>query len=144
VLVGSDELVTRAHRLRKMLGGGMRQAGILAAAALHALDHHVDRLADDHAAARGFAEHLRASPLASRGRVAVELPETNIVMVDLDIAAEPVVRALAARGVRLSAFGPKRLRAVTHLDVPLDACVEAARAVLEVVGSIEPSEASKP
>ena len=110
-LVGSRELIARAHRIRKMLGGGMRQAGVLAAAALHALDHHVDRLADDHANARALAEGLQGL-----SGVTVQPPQTNIVFVDLapDKAAG-VVERLRAAGVLCT--GLYRLRFVTHLDV---------------------------
>ena len=115
-LVGPHELIGRAHRWRKMLGGGMRQAGVLAAAALYALDHHVERLADDHALARRLAEGLAGLP-----GVTVEAPQTNIVFVDLqgERAAGAVAR-LKARGVLAtgSLYGQShRLRFVTHLDV---------------------------
>lgn len=112
VLAGSAETILRARRFRKMLGGGMRQIGGLAAACSYALDHHRARLADDHANARRFAEIVAAAPGTT-----IEQPETNIVMVDLDRDAGPMAAALAARGVLVSAFGPKRLRVVTHLDV---------------------------
>ncbi len=119
-LVGSKELIQRAHRVRKMLGGGMRQAGVLAAAALHALDHHVDRLADDHANARALAEGLRGL-----SGVTVQPPQTNIVFVDLaPEKAAGVVERLRAAGVLCT--GLYRLRFVTHLDVSSD---DIARAV---------------
>ena len=110
-LVGSRALIARAHRIRKMLGGGMRQAGVLAAAALHALDHHVDRLADDHANARALADGLQGLP-----GVSVLPPQTNIVFVDLapEKAAGAVERL---RAVGLWCTGSSRLRLVTHLDV---------------------------
>ncbi len=113
-LVGSKELIARAHRIRKMLGGGMRQAGVLAAAVLHALDHHVERLADDHANARALAEGLQGLP-----GVTVHAPQTNIVFVDLapEKAAGAVDR-LKAAGVLCT--GLYRLRLVTHLDVSAD------------------------
>ncbi|MDE2564458.1 MAG: low-specificity L-threonine aldolase [Burkholderiales bacterium] len=119
-LAGPKAFIARAHRVRKMLGGGLRQAGVLAAAALHALDHHVDRLADDHAHARALAEGLQGLP-----GVAVLTPQTNIVFVDLapDRAAGAVQR-LQAGGVLCS--GGSRLRLVTHLDV---AAADIARAV---------------
>jgi len=110
-LVGPKDFIARAHRIRKMAGGGLRQAGILAAAALHALDHHVERLAEDHANARALAEGLAGLP-----DVTVQPPQTNIVFVDL--AAEKAagaVERLAAAGVL--ATGLYRLRLVTHLDV---------------------------
>jgi len=110
-LCGSRELVARAHRWRKMAGGGLRQAGVLAAAVLHALDHHVDRLAEDHAHARQLAEGLQGLP-----GVTVHMPQTNILFVDLapDKAAGAVDR-LRAAGILCT--GLYRLRLVTHLDV---------------------------
>ncbi len=134
LLAGDRERIAAAHRFRKMLGGGMRQAGVLAAAGLHALAHHVARLADDHADAARFAEAAATSP-----RLAVQRPETNIVMVD--VPGDPRERpaeALAARakeaGVLLSVFGPARLRAVTHLDVTGDACARAGEALAALAG----------
>jgi len=113
-LVGSRELIARAHRIRKMLGGGMRQVGVLAAAALHALDHHVDRLAEDHANARALAEGLQGLP-----GVTVHRPQTNILFIDLAPGKAPgVVDRLAAAGVLCT--GLYRLRLVTHLDVAAD------------------------
>lgn len=113
-LVGSRELIGRAHRIRKMLGGGMRQAGVLAAAALHALDHHVDRLAIDHANARRLAEGLQGIP-----GVTVTPPQTNIVFVDVaPEKAAGLVDGLKAGGVL--ATGLYKLRLVTHLDVNED------------------------
>jgi threonine aldolase len=110
-LVGSKELIARAHRIRKMAGGGLRQAGILAAAALHALDHHVERLAEDHAHARALAEGLQGLP-----GVTVQPPQTNILFIDLaPEKAAGAVERLAAAGVL--ATGLYRLRLVTHLDV---------------------------
>ena len=110
-LVGSRAFIARAHRVRKMLGGGMRQAGVLAAAALHALDHHIDRLADDHANARALAEGLQGLP-----GVTVTPPQTNILFVDLaPEKATGVVDRLKAAGVLCT--GLYKLRFVTHLDV---------------------------
>ena len=113
-LCGSRELIARAHRIRKMAGGGMRQAGVLAAAATHALDHHIDRLADDHALAQRLANGL-----AGISGVQVEPPHTNIVFVDLTGAARDksggLLAHLAAQGIL--ATGLYRLRFVTHLDV---------------------------
>jgi threonine aldolase len=126
--VSTAERVATARRHRKMLGGGMRQVGVLAAAARYAIDHHRARLAEDHASARRFAAIVRES-----GKARVEEPETNVVMVDLDVDAGRVVTALGARGVLLSAFGPHRLRVVTHLDVGLAEVEAAAQAVLEVL-----------
>jgi len=113
-LCGSTELLARAHRIRKMTGGGLRQSGMLAAAASHALNHHIDRLADDHALARRLAEGL--STLAG---LRVEPPQTNILFVDLEGEAKArsaeLIPFLASRGVL--ATGLYRLRFVTHLDV---------------------------
>ena len=110
-LVGSKDFIDRAHRVRKMLGGGMRQAGVLAAAALYALDHHVERLADDHANARALSEGLQGLP-----GVTVQPPQTNILFVDLAPDKAPgVVDRLRAAGVLCT--GLYRLRFVTHLDV---------------------------
>jgi threonine aldolase len=113
-LCGGRDFIGRAHRVRKMLGGGMRQSGVLAAAALHALDHHIERLADDHALAKRLAQGLQGI----EGLV-VEAPQTNIVFVDLQGAARQRSAALMAHlqasGVR--ATGLYRLRFVTHLDV---------------------------
>lgn len=115
MLVGKRDLIRDAHRYRKMLGGGMRQVGVLAAAALHALDHHIERLADDHRRARGFAEGVAGIPGA---RVDLAGVETNIVNVDVPgLAAERVAQASASRGLFWNPTGPSRLRAVFHLDV---------------------------
>jgi threonine aldolase len=135
LLVGDRARITAAHRFRKMLGGGMRQAGILAAAGLHALAHHVDRLADDHHHARLFADAAARSP-----GLAVQAPETNIVMIDLPHppASRPA-EAFAARakeaGVLVSVFGPTRLRAVTHLDVSAADCVRAGEVLASLAGT---------
>jgi len=119
----------RAWEIRKRLGGGMRQSGILAAAGLYALDHNLDRIAEDHANAKRFAEILADSPT-----VRPSDPQTNIVMVDLERAsAEAASARLAQAGVRMSAYGPKRLRAVTHLDVTRADIERAARIVLDTV-----------
>jgi len=110
-LVGRRDLIARAHRWRKMAGGAMRQSGVLAAAALYALDQHVARLADDHANAKRLAEGLQGLP-----GVRVQTPQTNMVFVDLaPEKAAGAVERLRARGVL--ATGLYRLRLVTHLDV---------------------------
>ena len=113
-LCGSTAFIARAHRIRKMAGGGMRQAGGLAAAASHALDHHIDRLADDHALAKRLADGL-----AGIEGLQVEAPQTNILFVDLTGAvkasAAALLQHLADHGIQ--ATGLYRLRFVTHLDV---------------------------
>ena len=122
-LVGSKALIARAHRVRKMLGGGMRQAGVLAAAALYALDHHIERLSDDHRHARMLAEGLQGLP-----GVTVQAPQTNILFVDLvPEKASGVVDRLRAAGVLCT--GLYRLRFVTHLDVST-ADIQRAIAIL--------------
>ncbi|MFN3811395.1 MAG: low-specificity L-threonine aldolase [Roseateles asaccharophilus] len=123
VLCGSREFIQRAHRWRKMSGGGLRQAGLLAAAAQHALHHHVHRLADDHALARRLAEGLQGLPGLS-----VEAPQTNIVFADVaPERAAGLIEHLKARGVL--ATGLYRLRFVTHLDVDAAGVERAIAAV---------------
>ncbi len=129
-LVGSREFIARAHRIRKMAGGGMRQAGLLAAAASHALDHHIDRLADDHALAQRLAQGLEGIE-----GLKVEAPDTNIVFVDLTGAAQArcaeLIASLNQQGIL--ATGLYRLRFVTHLDVDaagVDRAVAAIRRFL--------------
>ncbi len=104
----------------------MRQAGILAAAALHALTHHRARLAEDHANARFFAEKMARAPGASVNLAGVE---TNIVNVDVDAPADAVSRVAREMGLLINPSGPKRLRAITHLDVSR-AQVEQAAEIL--------------
>jgi len=125
-LCGSHEFIARAHRIRKMAGGGMRQAGFLAAAASHALDHHVARLADDHALARRLAEGL-----AGIDGLQVEAPQTNIVFVDLTGAAQAASAALLAQlnAQGILSTGLYRLRFVTHLDVDVAGVDRAVAAI---------------
>ena len=133
-LVGSRELIHRARRWRTMLGGGMRQSGVLAAAALYALDHHIDRLADDHAQAQRLAHGL-----AAVAGVHVDSPHTNIVFVDVPGAGGTgLVAHLAARGVLGTGalYGQAtRLRFVTHLDVDAEGIDRAVAAVREHLAS---------
>ncbi len=129
LLVGSAERIDRARIWRKRYGGGMRQVGILAAAGLHALDHHLDRLADDHARARRLAAALAA---LAPGVVDPTDVETNIVVLDVAAAgwsAADLVEAAMARGVRTYAVGAGLIRLVWHLDVD-DAGTDAAIEVL--------------
>ncbi len=125
-LATTREAVERARRFRKMWGGGTRQAGILAAGALHALAHHRERLAEDHENARHLATALARAP-----HVTVDLArvETNIVNVDLPVPADIVSALAKKKGVLISPSGPKRLRAVTHLDVSR-ADIDTAASVL--------------
>ena len=125
-LAGSAALIDEAWRWKQMIGGAMRQAGIIAAAGLHALDHHVERLADDHARARRLAEGLAALPGVELDPASVE---TNIVIFAVD-DAPAFCAALEREGVLVGAVDARRVRAVTHLDVGdegIDRALEAAR-----------------
>jgi threonine aldolase len=127
-LAGRAETMARAHTWRKRLGGGMRQVGILAAAALYSLEHNLPRVADDHARARRLAECVDGLD-----GFRVIPPDTNIIMIDIerdDLAPDDVVAFLEERGVWLMDTGPRRLRAVTHLDVD-DAGIDRACAAFE-------------
>jgi threonine aldolase len=118
-LASRKDVIERARRLRKRLGGGMRQAGILAAAALHALDNHIGRLRDDHENATRLAEFVEKVPGLS-----IAFPvETNIVVVAVDPArwtTDALLGALRESGVMAVPFGAGRIRMVTHLDVSAD------------------------
>jgi threonine aldolase len=127
VLVSTAANIARARAMRKRLGGGWRQAGVLAAACLYALDHHVQRLADDHAAARLFADAVASQVPAA---VNPDVVETNLVVLDTgNTPAAPVAAAAGERGVQVSALGPFMIRAVTHLDVPIQDCEWAGQLV---------------
>ena len=134
VLATSRDRLGDTWRWKQRLGGAMRQAGILAAAGIHALDHHVDRLAEDHALARRFAEGVAGIPGLG---IALDSVESNIVYFDVEEglgrSAKEISASLAERGVSIGALGPQLLRAVTHLDVgaaEVDAALEALREVL--------------
>ena len=129
VLVGSREVIDEAWRFKQMMGGALRQAGILAAACLYALDHNVERLAEDHEHARALAGALAELPNATLDPAAVE---TNIVVFETS-DAQWAVGELAKHGVLVGALSPHVVRAVTHLDVDragIDRAVAAFRAVL--------------
>jgi threonine aldolase len=128
-LVGSRELIDEAWRFKQMMGGALRQAGIVAAAGLYALDHNVDRLAEDHENARVLAEGLAGLRGASIDPSTVE---TNIVIFEVEDPAG-VVASLFEHGVEMTQMGPGRIRAVTHLDVDragIERALEALREVL--------------
>lgn len=131
-LAGPADFIGRAHRARKRFGGGMRQSGILAAAAMYGLQHNYARLHEDHASARYLAQVVDGT-----AGVRVVMPDTNIVMIDLpDARAAEVVAAALGLGLRVSAWHPSRVRAVTHLDAPAGVVAEAAarlRQALETV-----------
>jgi threonine aldolase len=119
------ELRAQAVLMRHRLGGGWRQAGLLAAAGIYALDHHIARLAEDHANARLLAASLQNAGLSAR------TPQTNIVLVEVPDAPAVAARA-AQQNVRVSAFGPALLRLVTHLDVTEKDCLLAADVLARV------------
>ena len=137
VVAGPREFIARVRRVRKMLGGGMRQAGVLAAAGRIALHEMVDRLAEDHALAQRLAAGLAALPGLHLDPARVE---TNIVVLELAPGLDPgtFLDALATRGVRFVAFGGRRVRAVTHYGITADDCdraVAACAAVLRELGA---------
>ena len=129
LLLGSREHIARAHRLRKLMGGGMRQAGYLAAAGLYALEHHVARLALDHDKARRVAAELPALSYVK----AVLPVETNILIFHLDdaVTTDRYLQHLAARGVRAGTMGRQTIRFVFHLDVGDDQIGELVGAIRE-------------
>ena len=131
LLAGSRAVIEKARRFRRMYGGSMRQAGVLAAAGVYALKHHYQRLADDH---RNAA--LMATMLAEQPGVSVVTPDTNIVLFDLMEGlpdAEALTGKLAKVGVLCAPFGPRRVRLVTHLDVSEQLCAEAAQRIRQVI-----------
>lgn len=136
LLAGRKDLIASAARHRLRLGGAMRQNGVFAAAALHGLDHHLARLTEDHANARALAEKI-----AARGIVQLDLAtvQTNIVVFHLPPAARLDAPALSARarerGVLVNAFGPRTIRAVTHLDVSRAQCERAAAVLAELLAA---------
>ena len=132
MLVGTEELIARARRFRKELGGGMRQVGILAAAGLMALEKGPKRLHEDHANARLLAEALANTPGVN---IDPESVETNIVIFKLPAGhgAPELAARLNERGVLISAFSADAIRLVTHLDVSRSACIDAAEALTEEI-----------
>jgi threonine aldolase len=132
LLAGSHDFIARALRQRRMLGGAMRQVGLLAAAGSYALEHHLARLADDHAHARLIAGRVAQSPHV---RLDMTTVQTNIVVFHLQpgaVDAATVVTRARDRGVWIYAFGPRTLRVVTHLEVTRAQCVEAADILAEL------------
>jgi threonine aldolase len=119
LVASTAAIVDRVHRIRKMLGGGMRQAGILAAAGLHALENHVERLAEDHANARRLAAGLEGLGLS-----VAPAPETNIVLFRVPDTRR-FAKAVWERGVRMNPVAEGVFRAVTHLDVTAEGVDEA-------------------
>lgn len=132
VLAGPAEVMERSWRIRRRFGGGLRQSGILAAAGIYAIEHHMRGLAEDHARAKELALRLSAIP----GLEAAS-PETNIVFIHVlescRVVAAKLIEGLESRGVLMSDFGPTRLRAVTHRDVTDDGIERAVQALEAVV-----------
>ncbi|HYZ64330.1 MAG TPA: threonine aldolase family protein [Acetobacteraceae bacterium] len=131
VLAGSAEVIGEAWRWKQRVGGSMRQSGICAAACIYALDHNIDRLADDHENARVLARELAQTP-----GITVELPETNLVFFDVSgtgLTGAELAERLREKGVLISVMGKYRGRACTHLDVDRAGVLEAASAVREVL-----------
>lgn len=136
VLLGSKAFIHKCRRIRKAMGGGMRQAGFLAAAGLYALEHHVARLTDDHRRARQLGDALAAQPYVEF----VLPPDTNLVIFKLkpEVGAEVFLQHLEQQGIRASSFGPQMIRFVTHLDVD-DAMVHRVTAALASVPIAQPA-----
>ncbi len=136
LVAGSPELMAEARRLKHLFGGAMRQAGIVAAAGVYALEHNIERLADDHARARRLAEGLYDAGVP----VDLDQVETNFVQVDvapLGLSAEEALERLAQQGVGLSmTVHPTRLRAVTHLDIDDDDIERAAELIPRALGAL--------
>ena len=131
VLAGRRELIEEAWVWKQRLGGAMRQAGIIAAGALYALEHHIERLAEDHANAKVLAEGLADIPGVTLDPAEVE---TNIVMFEVSEPASAVLGRLLEQGVRVSQPGPHRLRAVTHLDISPGDVAEAVQVARRCLG----------
>ena len=133
VLAGSKDFIEEAWQWKQRLGGAMRQSGMIAAAGIYALDHQIDRMADDHANARLFAEKV-----ANLSGISVDLEtvQTNMIFFDVSgagISAQQMEKGLAKQGVKISAVSGARLRAVTHLDISSDDIEDAADAVRAVL-----------
>jgi threonine aldolase len=133
VLCGSEDFIDRAHRYRKIFGGGMRQSGVLAAAALYALEHHRSRLVEDSQKARELEQIL--SGIAG-DRLRVKQGDTNIVVMEVDPnsnSPKTILNSCKDRGVYLTSFGSRWLRAVCHMDVSMEQVQDAANIIGEVI-----------
>ena len=134
-MAGPRELIQRIVRYRRMFGGAMRQVGIFAAAGLYALDHNIARLAEDHANAKIIAKRLAACRRIVLDPVTVQ---TNILVFEVTPEAPDaptIVNRARERGVLVFAFGPRIIRAVTHLDVTREQCERAAAILVELAES---------
>jgi threonine aldolase len=139
-LAGPREFVNRARRVRKLFGGGMRQAGVAAAAALYALDHHIDRLAEDHRNARVIAQAIADTPGL---RLDPPEVETNLVWIQVDPelgTAKDVAATLKQQGIWIQTPGPQVLRACTHLDVSAAQAERVAETIRKVVPRLVPAQ----
>ncbi len=135
VLCGTRAFIEDAWVWKHRLGGAMRQAGVIAAAGLYALDHNMARLSEDHANAQLLAEHLQIMPGITLLSPSIQ---TNLVFFDVSgtgLSAEALAERLLARGIRIGAAGPHHMRAVTHLDVSRDDVIEAAEVVKAVIAA---------
>ncbi len=144
ILIGSREEIHRARQARKVFGGALRQAGIVAAAALYALEHHIDRLADDHKNARLLAESIAT---VDGIRLDPSTVETNLVFFEIDPSwgtAADLCAKLKARDVLMIPLGVQRLRACTHLDVSREEVLKAAAAVREAMSEPPGQKAGSP
>jgi threonine aldolase len=132
VLAGARDFIHEAWRVKQQIGGAMRQAGIIAAACLYALDHHVERLAEDHANARHLAEGLAEIPGIELDPATVE---TNIAWFDVrgPMSATDLSATLKGQGILIGAYGPTRMRAVTHLDLDRDDIETALQALRRIL-----------
>ena len=134
-LSGTTEAIRQARRHRKLLGGGMRQVGIIAAGALYALEHHVDRLAEDHAKAQVIADAVRQTDGL---KLSYETVDTNIIVFEVDKqrgTAADFCDSIRQQGVRMLPMKSQRVRAVTHMDVTMDECREVAEIVCDIAAS---------
>jgi threonine aldolase len=132
ILAGRKDFIARARRARKQFGGALRQAGIVAASACYALDHHIERLAEDHENARRFGEIVANAP-----GLRLDPPDvqTNLVFVMVDPAlgtSYEFSAMLREQGILMNPSGPQRLRAVTHLDISREQAVRAAQILAEL------------
>ncbi|MEY2964113.1 MAG: hypothetical protein RL754_1374, partial [Bacteroidota bacterium] len=130
ILLGSEAFIQHARRIRKRIGGGWRQAGYLAGAALYALEHNIDRLADDHAAAKDMAAFLLTLPYVAN----VIEPETNVLIFGLEEGRDQAgfIAELASKGIGISQMGPGKCRMVFHLDVT-EAGIELVKSTLKTL-----------
>ena len=137
-VVSSKEMIARARRIRKMFGGGMRQVGVIAAGALYAIEHNLDRIADDHVRARKLASNLQRSPHLD---INPDNVQTNIVVIGLEqpLLQDSFCGRLKSEGVLLVPFGHARVRAVAHLDVNDEDIEQASEIIIETARSISKS-----